>query len=72
MVWVVLISLISSVLLASIQSQRSSPDRQERMVMGRPEESRLRVGGAAEAGGASGDGMVYVGGGIIISSAVVG
>ena len=72
MVWVVLINLISSALLASIQSQRSSPDRQERVVMGRPEESRLRVGGAVEAGGASGDGMVHVGGGIIISPAEVG
>ena len=72
MVWVVLISLISSALLASVQSQRSSPDRQERVAMGRPEESRLRVGGAVEAGGESGDGMVYVGGGMIISSADVG
>ena len=72
MVWVVLISLMSSTLLASTQSQRPSPDKQERVVMGRPEESRLRVGGAVEVGGASGDGMVHVGGGIIISPAEVG
>ena len=72
MVWVVLISLISSASLASVQSRRSSPDRQERTVMGRPEESRLRVGGAVEAGDASGDGMVHVGGGMIMSPAEVG
>jgi hypothetical protein len=41
-------------------------------VMGRPEESRLRVGGAVEAGDASGDGMVHVGGGMIMSPAEVG
>ena len=71
-VWVVLMSLISSVLLARVYNRRSRPERQERMVMERPEESRLRVGGAVEAGGESGDGMVCVGGGMIISSADVG
>ena len=71
-VWVVLTSLMSSVLLARTHDWRSRPERQERMVMERPEESRLRVGGAVEAGGESGDGMVYVGGGMIISSADVG
>ena len=72
MVWVVLISLCSSVLLASIQRWRSGPARQERMVMGRPEVSRLRVGGAVEAGGVVMDGRVYVGGGIMTPPAEVG
>ena len=40
--------------------------------MGRPEESRLRVGGAVEGGGALGDGMVHVGGGVMTSPAEVG
>ena len=66
-VWVVLTSFISSVLLARTHNQRSGPERQERMVMGRPEMSRLRVGGAVEAGGESGDGKVCVGGGMTIS-----
>ena len=71
-VLVVLISLMSSALLARIQSQRSRPERQERMVMGRPEMSRLRVGGAVEVGRESGDGMVYVGGGVTMSFADAG
>ena len=71
-VWVALISFISSTLFASVHDKWSRPERQERMVMERPEESRLRVGGAVEAEGESGDGMVCVGGGMIISSADVG
>jgi hypothetical protein len=35
---------INSVSLASTHSQRSRPERQERMVVGRPEESRLKGG----------------------------
>ena len=69
---VVWTSLISSVSLASVQSGRLCPDEQERMVMGRPEESRLRVGGAVEAGGRSVDGGACVGGGVTTSPAEVG
>ena len=42
------------------------------MVMGRPEVSRLRVGGAEEAGGESIEGRVCVGGGVITPPAEVG
>jgi hypothetical protein len=54
--------------MASIQSQRPRPDKQERVVMGRPEESRLSVGGAVEAAGESVGGKACVGGGMMMAS----